>query len=129
MQQSLDRYPQQAVFKTAFARSLYKAGDYALAIEYLEYADNADATQLALIAASHQRLDQHAKAVEYYRKSLDKEGRDAKNWIGLGISQEHTAQLKDALRSYRIAARLGNLSASLQAFIEKRIGKLVRAIN
>ncbi|MFA9418561.1 MAG: tetratricopeptide repeat protein [Gammaproteobacteria bacterium] len=129
LQESIDLYPQQPIFKTRFARSLYKTGDYAVVIEYLQNTDNADAIQLALIAASYQRLDQHAKAIEYYRQSLDKENRDAKNWIGLGISQEHTAQLKDALRSYRIAARLGNTSARLQAFVEKRIGQLVKAIN
>jgi len=129
LQESIDLYPQQPIFKTRFARSLYKTGDYAVVIEYLQNTDNADAIQLALIAASYQRLDQHAKAIEYYRQSLDKEERDAKNWIGLGISQEHMAQLKDALRSYRIAARLGNISARLQAFVEKRIGKLVKAIS
>ncbi len=129
LQESIDLYPQQPIFKTRFARSLYQTGDYALVIEYLQYTDNADAIQLALIAASYQRLDQHAKAIEYYRQSLDNENRDAKNWIGLGISQEHTAQLKDALRSYRIAARLGNISDRLQMFVEKRIGKLVKAIN
>ena len=129
LQESIDLYPQQPTFRTGFARSLYQTGDYAVVIEYLQYTNNADAIQLALIAASYQRLDQHEKAIEYYRQSLDKEERDAKNWIGLGISQEHTAQLKDALRSYRIAARLGNISERLQAFVEKRIGKLVKAIN
>jgi len=129
LQESIDLYPQQPMFRTGFARVLYKTGDYAVVIEYLQSTDNADAIQLALIAASYQRLDQHPEAIEYYRQSLDKENRDAKNWIGLGISQEHTVQLKDALRSYRIAARLGNTSVRLQAFVEKRIGKLVKAIN
>jgi len=129
LQESLNRYPQQAVFKTAFARSMYNAGDYQEVIVYLQGTKTSDAQQLSLIAASHQRLGEHAKAVEYYQRALDQDGRNAKNWIGLGISQEHMSQLKDALRSYRIAVRLGDINARLQAFIEKRINMLVRAIN
>jgi tetratricopeptide (TPR) repeat protein len=126
---SIERYPQESVFQTAYARSLFKTGAYQDVIENRQNIDNANATQLALIAASYQRLDQHQAAVDYYRQSLDQDGRQAKNWIGLGISQEHTAQLKDALRSYQIAARLGGINARLQAFIEKRSGQLVKAIN
>ena len=126
---SIERYPQELIFKTAYARSLFKTGAYQDVIEYLQNINNANATQLALIAASYQRFDQHQKAIDYYRQSLDKDGRQAKNWIGLGISQEHTAQLKDALRSYQIAARLGDINARLQAFIEKRSDQLAKAIN
>jgi tetratricopeptide (TPR) repeat protein len=129
LRESMNRYPAHAEFNTAFARSLYKTGDYLAAIEFLKDKASTDSTQLALIAASYQRLDQHAKAVEYYRLSLDQDSRNARNWIGLGISQEHTAQLKDALRSYRIASRLGNISTSLQTFIEKRSDSLEKAIN
>jgi tetratricopeptide (TPR) repeat protein len=129
LQESLVRYPQQSFFRTGFARSLYNAGDYQEVIVYLQDGKTLDALQLALLAASHQRLDQHVKAVEYYQQALDKDGRNAKNWIGLGISQEHTAQLKDALRSYRIAARLGNTNDRLDAFVEKRINQLIKAIN
>jgi hypothetical protein len=129
LQESLDRYPQQSKFQTAFARSLYQSGDYRVVIEFLQGRGNPDTIQLALIATSYQRLDQHTKAIEYYRLALDKDQRQAKNWIGMGISQEHTDQLKDALRSYRIGARLGNINARLQAFTDKRISQLVKVIN
>ena len=129
LQESLVRYPQQSFFRTEFARSLYSAEDYQEVIVYLQDSKNLDALQLALLAASHQRLDQHVKAVEYYQQALGIDRRNAKNWIGLGISQEHTAQLKDALRSYRIAARLGNTNDRLDAFVEKRINQLAKAIN
>jgi len=126
---SMKRYPQESVFKTAYARSLIETGAYQDVIEYLQNINNADATQLALIAASYQRLDQHDKAADYYTQSLDKDGRQAKYWIALGISQEHRTQLKQALRSYRIAAKLGGINARLQAFIEKRSDLLLKAIN
>ena len=129
MQESLDRYPKQSKFQTAFARSLYQSGGYQEVIKFLQDRGNSDTTQLALIATSYQRLDQHTKAIEYYRLALDKEQRQAKIWIGMGISQEHTDQLKDALRSYRIAARVGNINARLQDFIDKRISQLVKVIN
>jgi hypothetical protein len=126
---SIERYPQNSMFQTAYAQTLFKTGVYQVVIEYLQNLNSANATQLALIAASYQRLDQHQAATDYYRQSLDKDGQQAKNWIGLGISQEHTAQLKDALRSYQIAARLGGINTRLQAFIEKRSDQLVKVIN
>ena len=126
---SIERYPQESIFQIAYARTLFKTGAYRGVIEYLQNINNANATQLALFAASYQRLDQHQNAIDYYRQSLDKDGQQAKNWIGLGISQEHTAQLKDALRSYQIAARLGGINTRLQAFIEKRSDQLVKTIN
>jgi len=129
LQQSLDRYPQQLKLQTAFASTLYQNRDYQEVIKFLQDRGNSDTTQLALIATSYQRLDQHAKAIEYYQLALDKDQQQSKIWIGMGISQEHTGQLKDALRSYRVAARFGNINTRLQDFIDKRISQLVKVIN
>ena len=129
LRESIERYPQQALFKTEYARSLFKLNAYQSVIEFLQNITNADATQFALLAASYQRLDQHRQAISYYKKSLDKDGRQAKNWIGLGISQEQSAELKDALNSYRTATKLGNINTRLQAFVEKRSMQLEKALN
>jgi tetratricopeptide (TPR) repeat protein len=127
--ESIQRYPQAAVFKTEYARLLFQQNNYRSVIEFLQGLNNADATQLALVAASYQRLDQHLQAVRYYKQSLDKDGQQTKNWIGLGISQEQTAQLEGALQSYRNAARLGNMNTRLQTFVEKRSRQIVQALN
>jgi len=127
--ESMERYPQQGLFKTEYARSLFKLNAYRRAIEFLRNLDNADATQLALLAASYQRLDQHLQSIRYYKVSLDKDGRQAKNWIGLGISQEQSAQPENALRSYRTALKLGDINGRLQTFVEKRSKQLEQALN
>ncbi len=87
--ESIKRYPQQSSFKTEYARSQYKLDAYQSVIAVLQDIDDADATQLALLAASYQRLEQHQQAVRYYKQSLDKNGRQARIWIGLGISQSN----------------------------------------
>jgi tetratricopeptide (TPR) repeat protein len=115
--------------QTEYARFLFKLNDYQSVIKFLQNLNNPDATQIALVAASYQRLDQHQQAVTYYRRSLAKDNRQAKNWISLGISLEQTAQLEDALRSYRSAAQLGNINARLQAFVEKRSRQIEQALN
>ncbi len=88
-----------------------------------------DVKQKALLAASYQRLDQHENATRYYRLALDQDSANAKNWIGLGISQEHNAALSDALFSYQTAASLGSLNSRLQAFVEKRSSALKQVLN
>jgi len=93
-------------------------------IELLGAEKDANATQLALIAASYQRIEQPRQALDYYQQSLNKDARQAKNWIGLGISQEQTSQLKGALRSYRMAAKIGRLNTRLQAFVADKIKQL-----
>ena len=129
VRESIKRYPQQSLFKTEYARSLYKLDAYQSVIALLQNTDDADATQLALLAASYQRLEQHQQAVRYYKQSLDKNGRQARIWIGLGISQEQTAQLEGALKSYRMATMLGNLNTRLQTFVGKRTRQLEQTLN
>jgi hypothetical protein len=129
VRESIDRYPQQALFKTEYARSLFQLRGYGEVIELLGADQDANATQLALLAASHQRLDQHQQAVDYYQQSLNKDARQSKNWIGLGISQEQTAQLEAALRSYATAAKIGKLNTRLQAFVDKRMEQLAVVVN
>ncbi|MEE8366267.1 MAG: hypothetical protein V3R76_10800 [Gammaproteobacteria bacterium] len=129
VRESIDRYPQQALFKTEYARSLFQLKGYAEVIELLRAERDANATQLALLAASHQRLDQHQQALDYYQQSLNKDARQSKNWIGLGISQEQTAQFEDARRSYVTAAKIGKLNTRLQAFVEERMEQLAAVVN
>jgi cytochrome c-type biogenesis protein CcmH/NrfG len=67
--------------------------------------------------------------MRHYRLALDLDADSARNWVGLGISQEHSAKLEDALASYRKADRLGKLSNRLQAFVDKRSVSLERVLN
>ena len=126
---SSSRYPDNNLFKTEYARAQFQGQSYASVIHLLNSIAAPNAIQLALLGASHQRLDQHGKAIEFYQRSLRLDKRQAKNWIGLGISLEHNAQLKLALQSYLTAARLGNLNPRLSEFVAKRSKTLKQVLN
>jgi len=81
------------------------------------------------MGASYQRLDQHQTAADFYRKSLQIEATQPKNWIALGLSEEHNGNLKQALLAYRSATKQGNLNPKLTEFLEGRNRILEKVIN
>lgn len=127
--ESSARYPDDAGFRGEYGRALLQQGRYPAVIDLISGRDDLDAGQHALLAVAHQRLDQHAEAIRYYELALAQEPKDARNWIGLGISQEHSSALEDALRSYRLATRLGGLTPRLQAFVARRSDTLQQVLN
>ncbi|MDH3449072.1 MAG: tetratricopeptide repeat protein [Gammaproteobacteria bacterium] len=129
LQDSMIRYPQDQMFRTEFVRSLFQGAAYREVIRLLGEQTELDAIQQALLAASYQRLDQHEDAVRHYRLALELDAGNARNWIGLGISQEQGSALADALDSYQRAARLGTLSSRLRAFVDKRSDTLRQVLN
>jgi hypothetical protein len=129
VKESATLYPGDALFRTEYARALFKGASYGAVIRLLRDAADLDASQQALLGASHQRLDEHDDAVRHYRLSLEQDAGNARNWIGLGISQEHTAALDEALASYRRAAGLGNLGSRLQAFVDERSSNLQQVLD
>jgi len=126
---SMAQYPDAALFKTEYARSLFHSAAYRAVIEFFAKEATIDVTQQALVAASYQRLDEHQDAIKYYRMALAQDANNARNWIGLAISQENTTALEEALNSYRRAARLGGLNGRLQAFVASRSSTLEQVLN
>lgn len=126
---SMVKYPDDTLFKTEYARSLYQSAAYRAVIELFATENPVDANQQALVAASYQRLDDHESAIRHYQLALEQDAGNAKNWIGLGISQEHTKALEDALNSYLQAAKLGNLNVRLQAFVDNKRRTLAQVLN
>ena len=129
VRESMTKYPEDMLFETEYARSLFGATAYRAVIELFANGVSANASQQALVAASYQRLDEHESAVRYYQLALEQDAANAKNWIGLGISQEHTAALEAALYSYRQAAKLGNLNNRLRAFVDQKTRTLGQVLN
>lgn len=123
------QYPNQSLFKTEYARSLFQQQSYHEAISQLQSVDQLDSKQQALMAASYQRIGQHEKAIEHYHHSLRLNKLEARNWVGLGISLEHEAHLEKALQSYQMAARLGNINERLKQFVEQRSRLLKKVMN
>ena len=126
---SMVRYPDAALFKTEYARSLFQGAGYRAVIEFFAKEATIDVTQQALVAASYQRLDEHQDAIKHYQMALAQDANNARNWIGLAISQENTAALEEALNSYRRAARLGGLNSRLRAFVASRSSALEQVLN
>ncbi len=129
VRESMTAYPEDALFKTEYARSLFQGNAYRTVIQLFVNGAPVDANQQALLAASYQRLEQHQDAVKHYRLALVHDAGNAKNWIGLGISQEHTTALEDALDSYQQAAQLGTLNGRLEAFVGTRSSTLKQVLS
>lgn len=126
---SMKRYPQHLIFKTRHAQSLFQRNAYQRVIDFLQIQTDLSAVQLALIGASYQRLDQHKPAANFYRQSLQIEANQPRSWIALGLSEEHNANLRQALSAYRFASKQGGLNAKLTAFVEQRSRILEKVIN
>ena len=126
---SMKRYPQHAAFITEYAQSIFKQSAYQRVIDFLQSQSDKNAVQLALIGASYQRLDQHQAAANYYRQSLKVDVSQSRNWIALGLSEEHNANLQQALTAYRTAKKQGNLNSRLIEFVDQRSRILEKVIN
>jgi hypothetical protein len=126
---SMKRYPQNLIFKTRHAQSLFQLKEYQSVIDFLQIRADLNAMQLALIGASYQRLDQHQPAADFYRQSLRIEASNPRNWIALGLSEEHNANPLQAFSAYRSASKQGGLNSKLTEFLEQRISILEKVIN
>lgn len=126
---SMKRYPQHPIFKTRHAQSLFQLNAYQRVIDFLRIQTDLNAVQLALIGASYQRLDQHKPAANFYRQSLQIDANQPRNWIALGLSEEHNANLQQALSAYRSASKKGGLNEKLSEFVEQRSQILEKVLN
>lgn len=129
LQSSLVEYPQDSFFTTEYARTLFAATAYREVVALFAGAEELDADQQALLAASYQRLDEHVAAIRHYQLALQQDTQNARNWVGLGISQEQNAAFGAALDAYQEASRLGSLNARLQAFVVRRGEQLRKVLN
>ncbi|MCE2596035.1 tetratricopeptide repeat protein [Motilimonas cestriensis] len=75
-------------------------------------------------AALAQQLNQDDKAIIAYLALAKLQPKQAKWWLGLGISQEKLGQQRDALRSYQQADLLGGLSMASMDYVRARIALL-----
>jgi MSHA biogenesis protein MshN len=129
LESSLQTYPQDPLLQTEYARLLFQSAAYARVIALLVSNSTLSADQHALIAASYQRLDQHQEAMLYYEQALLQDPQNARNWVGLGISQEYSSKHGEALASYQRAGRLGSLNERLRAFAAERSARLQQVVN
>lgn len=79
---------------------------------------------LAMRAALAQKLKNNEWALQSYQMLSQRDPENGRWWLGLGIQQERSAQLKEAKESYTKALTMVGLSSQSQAFIRDRINVL-----
>ncbi|WP_027697765.1 tetratricopeptide repeat protein [Vibrio litoralis] len=79
---------------------------------------------LAMRAALAQKLKNNEWALQSYQMLSQRDPENGRWWLGLGIQQERSAQLKEAKESYTKAINKVGLSSQSQAFIRDRINVL-----
>jgi Flp pilus assembly protein TadD len=124
LQTALSRYPEDETFALHRANQLFGAQKYHDLIEQLGSIESPSAAMQTLLAASYQRIGQHREAAQHYIEALKQDPRQPRNWISLGISQQHLGDREQALHAFRMAPRSGSLNQRLHDFVQARIQQL-----
>lgn len=127
LQQSLHHHPRHPAFVTAMAHLQVQRHDYRAALATLQTLDPGtinDPTYLALLAVSHQQLQEYATAATLYQRLTEIQPEKAEHWLGLGLCAEQLQQKQTALRAYREALAKNSLGGSVIDYIHQRLNAL-----
>ena len=119
--------PGYSLFSKLYARVLLEQKNPQRAIQVLEQgitAPDIDPDYHALLAATYQRVNNHAKAIEIYLQLVKLRPAAGVWWLGLAISLEKSAKNSEALEAYQRAEKSGNLTAGLIKFTANRVAAL-----
>jgi len=103
---------------------LLKENNVNKAISILEkYAPSIEANPKyhAFIAALYQRQGKTNLAANLYKQLLDLDPKNAKWWLGLGVTQESLGNTTAAVEAYNNADAIGGLSPETKAYVDTRI--------
>ena len=123
LSKSIELYPGDADFFAMDADLLFTEKNFLTLLE--RYKNNVKNKNIInFVAASFQSISQYDNAINYYQISLKIDPQQPRQWISLGISQEHVSQYERARQAYRMALNSGSLNNSLQSFIQNRLQQL-----
>lgn len=111
--------------RIALASIFLKEKQPAAALNTLGYIpNNVSNKYLAMRAALSQQLKSDDLALQSYQMLIKRDAENGRWWLGLGIQQERTSDLKGAKESYTKALTMVGLSSQSQNFIRKRLAVL-----
>ncbi len=121
--------PNDADFRLMLSRIYFKLSQFISALEVLQkHPKDAIPSDklLSFRAALAERVGQYILAQQDYEQLVLIEPREARWWLGLGISFDKQGMNQQAIESYRRAQSLNQLSSSVNNFVNERLNLLVR---
>lgn len=123
--QGLEQAPADAELVTLFARALMAQARAEEALAFLQASQQADqADHWGLLAALHQRLQDHSRARQCFVQALAMRPGEHRWWVGLGVSLEHLGELGPARDAYVSALQQKDMSTQLKRFVQSRLDLL-----
>ncbi len=127
MMEGLQLNPAQIGFAMALARLQLDRGNTQAAVDTLNtsltYAHN-NPDYLAFLAALLQRQNRHAEAIDQYIEALKLQPKAGVWLMGLGISLQAVKRNPEAQEAFSRAKASGNLSPSLQAYVDQQLRQM-----
>lgn len=120
--------PEYSLFAKLYARVLLEQNNPQLAITILEQGSatlDSEPDYYALLAATHQRVKNHSKAIDIYLQLVKLQPNAGVWWLGLAISLEKSGKNSEAVEAYQRAQTTGNLKAGLVTFTNNRVSALM----
>ena len=124
--------PNHSPFVQLKARILSSRGDVQAAIETMESVAPARpylADHNTMLAALHQKIGDHTRAVSGYLALIESDPEESALWSGLAISLDALGQYKAALKSYKQALRGPMLSPELRRYAHQRVKSINSTID
>jgi len=129
LEDALQAVPADSSLRMMLSRIAFKTGDIQSAYDTLAahpFERLADTELLSFRAALAERLQHYEHATEDYSLLVGREPRNARWWLGLGVSQDKLAQNAAAIKSYQQAKDLNQLPSQVREFLQERIEILAR---
>lgn len=127
--ESIAQAPVDSSSRLMLARIYFKSGDNRKALQVLQaHPQNTLANDelLSFRAALSEREGEYGLAEQDYFILVQRNPKEAKWWLGLGVSQDKQRLSLEAIASYEQAQLLNQLPNQVDSFVEQRIKLLAR---
>lgn len=130
LSQGISQTPADSSMRLMLSRLFFKLDDNESAFKVLSdhpYNSLANDDLVSFRAALAEKIGQYGNAQKDYQLLVQRNPRDAKWWLGLGVSQDKQRLNKQAISSYQQAQSLNQLSQKVNSFMTTRIQLLTRS--